>query len=262
MALQTDRGAHAAHRTSRTVLRGLVAAAAAFLLLTTATGPAVAAAPALSAAFAGYQGPLAPKGTATLRVPVITCVAPTQFVAASVYLNDTASPYYIGAEVALRCGPAGVSYTAAVFGQGAAGGACAPVSLTMPVAPGNVVTLTVTAGTPATATIVDLSTHATLPLATCGVGSGPVWIGMCAPSGAAGPPPASLPNWCDALGLGVLPPVSVPNFGKLKFYNVAVNGLPLPAASPVYDMKNAFLEITTGPLAAGGRSFVTKWLHA
>jgi len=266
MAHQTDPGERPARRAiarpPTPLVRLLAAVAAALLLLTIVAGPAQAAGPALSTAFAGYQGPVGAKGTATLRVPVITCVAPTQFVAATVYLNDTGSPYYIGAEIALRCGPAGISYTAAVFGQGAAGSTCAPISLTMPVVPGNVVTLTVTAGTPATATIVDVTTGATLPLATCGVGTGPVWIGMCAPAGPAGPPPASLPNWCDANGLGVPPPVSVPKFGRVKFYNVSVNALALPAASPVCDMKNAFLEITTGPLTGAGKVFVTRWLHA
>jgi hypothetical protein len=247
----------------RALLQLTAAAASALLLLVTVATPAWAAGAALSPSFAGYQGPVGAKGTATIKVPAITCVAPTQFVAATVYLNDTASPYYVGAEIALRCTPAGPSYTAAVFGQGAAGGAaCAPVSLTMPVVPGNVVTLTVTAGTPATATIVDTTTGTTLPLTTCGVGSGPVWVGMCAPSGPGGPPPGSLPNWCDAAGLGVTPPVSVPRFGTVKFFNVFVNSLPLPPASPRYNMKNAFLEITTGTLTAGGTAFATRWLHA
>ncbi|MGO8877348.1 MAG: hypothetical protein ACLQNG_16480, partial [Acidimicrobiales bacterium] len=74
----------------RALLQWTVAAASALVLLMTVATPAWAAGAALSPSFAGYQGPVGAKGTATIKVPAITCVAPTQFVAATVYLNDTA----------------------------------------------------------------------------------------------------------------------------------------------------------------------------
>jgi hypothetical protein len=219
--------------------------------------------PTISSAFAGYQGPVGAGGSAFFTVPKTSCVAATQFVGATVYVNRTGTRYYMGAEIVLRCIGHQVHYAAAVFGHGSGGG-CPTVSHTMAVSPGDKVFMRVTDGSPATAIVKDITKGTTLPLTTCGVGGDHVWIGMCVPGpDAGGPVPGSLPDWCDASGLGVVPPASVPEFGVVKFHNVDVDAAALPAASPVYFMQNAGpLKISTGPLSASGKAFKTPWHHA
>lgn len=226
--------------------------------------PRAAARPAAAGSngFAGYVPTSAEvKAHTTFTVPTATCAAGTTAVAPGVYINDTGSPDYLGAEVAIRCTPVSPTptptYTAIAYGKSGAA-VCPPSQVT--VAPGDRVSITVSVG--GTATVDDLTTSTSASISGCLVGAGPPYVGMCSSPALTGPA-AGLPDWCDAIGGAT--PICVPTYSTLRFDDVLVNGKPIgslkPAALRVHMAAKPTRQITTGVLRSSGRAFRTTFVH-